>query len=163
MSDICLAVFFCFIRVFFVGRNWLVFWADDRKRYTATIPRPRAVQQNTPRFLTPIRDADWSTQPRTGFFRQLLAVVHRTAAFQLGCHRFLTRPMTLSVAKYTLRTDFAPGSSRPIAFHFPTESQPWAQSHVASIERRAFIFRIPSEQSLQHPFHTQHERLLNNT
>ena len=27
-----------------------------------------------------------------------------------------------------------------IAFQFPTESQPWAQRHVASIERRAFIF-----------------------
>ena len=24
-------------------------------------------EQNTPRFLTPIRDADWSTQPRAGF------------------------------------------------------------------------------------------------
>ena len=42
--------------------------ADDRKRYTATIPRHRAVQQNAPRFLTPIRGADWSTQPRTDFF-----------------------------------------------------------------------------------------------
>ena len=41
-------------------------WANDRKRYTATIPRHRAAQQDTPRFLTPIRDADWSTQPRTG-------------------------------------------------------------------------------------------------
>ena len=49
-----------------------------------------------------------------------------------------------------MRTDFAPGSSRPIAVQFPTESQPWAQHHAASIERRAFIFhriifRIPSE------------------
>ena len=41
--------------------------ADDRKRDIATVPRHRAVQQNTPRFLTPIRDADWSTQRRTGF------------------------------------------------------------------------------------------------
>ena len=39
-----------------------------------------------------------------------------------------------------MRTDFTPGSSRPIAFQFPTESKPWAQRHVASIERRAFIF-----------------------
>ena len=46
---------------------YLYFWVDDKKRYTATIPRHRAVQQNTPRFLAPIRDADWSTQPRTGF------------------------------------------------------------------------------------------------
>ena len=29
-------------------------WADDKKRYTATIPHHRAVQQNTARFLTPI-------------------------------------------------------------------------------------------------------------
>ena len=50
------------------SRGWSVFlWEDDRNRYTATIPCHRAVQQNTPRFLTPIRDADWSTQPRTGF------------------------------------------------------------------------------------------------
>ena len=41
--------------------------AGDRKRYTATIPRHRVVQQNTPRFLAPIRDADWSTQPPTSF------------------------------------------------------------------------------------------------
>ena len=113
--------------------------ADDRRRYTATIPRHRAVQQNTPRFLTPIRDADWSTQPRTGFDTKLLAV-HGTAASHLGPHRFLARPITLSVAKYTMRNDFAPGSSRPIAFQFPTESQPWAQRRVAAIERRAFIF-----------------------
>ena len=33
--------------------------ADDRKRYTPTILRHRAVQQNTPRFLAPIRDPDW--------------------------------------------------------------------------------------------------------
>ena len=45
----------------------IIRWADDRKRYTATISRHRAVQQNTPRFFTPIRDADWSTQPCTGF------------------------------------------------------------------------------------------------
>ena len=31
-----------------------------------TLPRHRAVQQNTPRFLTPIGDADLSTQPRIG-------------------------------------------------------------------------------------------------
>ena len=37
-------------------------------------------------------------------------------------------------------TEVAPGSSRPIAFQFPAESQPWAQRHVASIERRAFTF-----------------------
>ena len=99
------------------------FWADDRKGYTATIPRHRAVQLNTPRFLTPILDADWSTQPRTGFRRQLLAV-RRTAASKLGRHRFLTRPITLSVAKYTMRTDFAPGFSRHMAVHFSTESKP---------------------------------------
>ena len=64
-------------------------WADDRKRYTATIRRHRAVQQNTPRFYTSARDANWSTQPRTGFRHQLLAV-HHTAAFQLDRHRFLT-------------------------------------------------------------------------
>ena len=28
----------------------------------------------------------------------------------------------------------------PSFFQFPTESQPWVQRHVASIERRAFIF-----------------------
>ena len=39
-----------------------------------------------------------------------------------------------------MKADFAPGSSRPIAFQFPTESQPWAQRHVASIERRALTF-----------------------
>ena len=66
-----------------------------QKRYTVTIPRHRAVQQNTHRFSTPIRDADWSTQPRTGFWHPLLAV-HRTAASQLGRHRFLTRPCFLS-------------------------------------------------------------------
>ena len=44
-----------------------LFGGEDRKRYTATIPRHRAEQQNTLRFLTPIRDADWSTQHRTGF------------------------------------------------------------------------------------------------
>ena len=38
-----------------------------------------------------------------------------------------------------MRTDLAPGSSRPKAFQFPTESQPWAQRHVASIERCVFI------------------------
>ena len=42
------------------------FRADDRKRYTDTIPRHCAVQQSTPRFSTPIRDADWSNQFRTG-------------------------------------------------------------------------------------------------
>ena len=79
----------------------LYFWADDRKRYTATIPHHRAVQQNTHRFFTPIRDADWSTQPRTGFWHQLLAL-HHTAAFQLGLHRFLTRPIPIPGGKYTL-------------------------------------------------------------
>ena len=38
-----------------------------------------------------------------------------------------------------MRTDFAPGCSPPYAFQFLTESQPWAQRHVASIERRAFV------------------------
>ena len=67
----------------------LHFREDDRKRYTITIPRHRAVQQNTPRFWTPICEADRSTQPRIGFWHQLLAA-HHTAAFQLGRHRFLT-------------------------------------------------------------------------
>ena len=40
--------------------------ADDKKRYTAAILRHHAVLQNTLRFFTPIRYADWSTQPRTG-------------------------------------------------------------------------------------------------
>ena len=95
--------------------------ANDRKGYTATIPRHRAVRQNTPSILTPIRDADWSTQPHTGFGHQLLAVRH-TAAFQLDRHRFLTWPIPLSVGKFTMRTGFARGSSRPTAFEFPTES-----------------------------------------
>ena len=61
--------------------------ADDRKRYTATIPRHRAAQQNTPIVLTPTGDcAHWSTQPRTGFWHQLLAV-HHTPAFQPDRHR----------------------------------------------------------------------------
>ena len=68
---------------------WIFHRADDRKRYTAAITRQRAVQQNPPWFLAPIRDADRSTQPRTGFGHQLLAV-HRTAAFQVGRRRFLT-------------------------------------------------------------------------
>ena len=42
-----------------------------------------------------------------------------------------------------MRTDIAPGSSRPVAFQFPTESQQWAQRHVAPIERRSFTY-IPS-------------------
>ena len=38
-------------------------------------------------------------------------------------------------------TDFAPSSSRRIAFQFPTESKPLARYwYVASVERRAFIF-----------------------
>ena len=78
-----------------------IFRADHRKRYTATIPHHRAVKQNTHGFFTPIRDADWSTQPRTGFWHQLLAV-HHTAAFQLGRHRFLTRPIPISGGKYTM-------------------------------------------------------------
>ena len=60
-----------------------------------------------------------------------------------------------------MRTDFARGSSRPAPFQIPTESQPRAPRHVACIELRVVIFRIPSEQSLQHPFGTQHEPLLN--
>ena len=63
--------------------------AESGTRYIATIPRHRAVQQNTPRILTPIRDADWSAQPRTGCRHQLIAV-HHTVACQLGRHRFLT-------------------------------------------------------------------------
>ena len=49
--------------------------SDDRKRYTETIPSHRAVQQNTPRFFIPIRDADWSTQSRTGFDTQTLRYI----------------------------------------------------------------------------------------
>ena len=89
--------FFCT----FLPCDILFYWADDRKRYTATIPRHRAVQQNTPRFSTPIRDADWSTQSRTRLWHQLLAV-HHAAAFQLGRHHFLTKPITLSGGKFTM-------------------------------------------------------------
>ena len=40
-----------------------------------------------------------------------------------------------------MRTDLAPGSLRRIrAIQFPTECRPWAQRHVASIERRDFTF-----------------------
>ena len=54
-----------------------------------------------------------------------------------------------------MRTGSARDSSRPIAFQFPTESQPWAPRHVTCIELRAiYIFRIPSGQSLQHPLGT---------
>ena len=63
----------------------------------------------------------------------------RLAPFFTHTYIGQARPITLSVAKYTTRTDFAPGSSRPIAFHFPTESQPWAQRHVASTQRHSFI------------------------
>ena len=80
-------------------------WADTRKRYTATISRHRAVQQNTPRVLTPIRDADWSTQPVAVLDTNVLRYIDRTATSQLGRHRFLTRPITLSVAKYTIHAD----------------------------------------------------------
>ena len=67
-------------------------------------------------------------------------MVHRTAASQLRRHRFLTRPITLSVAKYNMRSDFAPGSSRSIAFQLPTESQPWASCST----HRTTSFHIPS-------------------
>ena len=43
------------------------YWEDNKKRHAATTPRHRAVRQNTTIFLTPIPDADWSTQPGTGF------------------------------------------------------------------------------------------------
>ena len=56
---------FCFVHPPVDGKKTKS--ADDRKRYTATIWRHCAVQQNTPRFFTPIRDAGWSTQPRTVF------------------------------------------------------------------------------------------------
>ena len=61
-----------------------------------------------------------------------------------------------------MRTDFVRGSSEALApVQIPTEYQPWASRHVARIELRAVIFRIPSEQPLQYPFGTQHEPLLN--
>ena len=60
-----------------------------------------------------------------------------------------------------MRTDFARGSSRPAPFQNPTEFQPWApRHHLTCIELRTFIFRIHSEQSLQHHFGTQPEPLL---
>ena len=53
----------------------------------------------------------------------------------------MNRPKTLSVAKHTVRTAFAPGLR--IAFQVSTQPQPWAQGHVASsIERRTFAFLL---------------------
>ena len=62
-----------------------------------------------------------------------------------------------------MRASFARGSSRPTAFEYSTESQPWAQRHAACTELRALIFRICSEQSLQDAFGTRHEPLLTHT
>ena len=44
-----------------------------------------------------------------------------------------------------MRTDFAAGSSRPIAVQFPIEFKPWAQRHVALIGRRGFILFLISD------------------
>ena len=64
--------------------------ANARKRYTAWFPRHDAVQQ--------ILDADWSTRPRTAFWRATLEV-HPKLAEQLSLHRFVACPYRFLAGK----------------------------------------------------------------
>ena len=64
----------------------LIFRANARKRYTAQLPRHKAVHNSTPWLLPTILHADWSKRPRTAF-RRWTQAVHQVVAIQVGRHR----------------------------------------------------------------------------
>ena len=72
----------CLLYLVFIKR------ANARNRYTAYLPRHKAVHKSTPWLLPTILHADWSNRPRSAF-RRWTQAVHQVAAIQVGRHRFL--------------------------------------------------------------------------
>ena len=71
---------------------------NARKRYTAELPRHKAVHKSTSWLLPTILHANWSNRPRPAFRRRTQAV-HQVAAIQVSRHRFLACPYRFLEAK----------------------------------------------------------------
>ena len=85
----------------------LIFRANARKRYTAQLPRHKAVHNSTPWLLPTILHADWSNRPRTAF-RRWTQAVHQVAVIQVGRHRFLACPYRFLAAKRQAKAEIFP-------------------------------------------------------
>ena len=83
-----------------MGRN-------ARKRYSAYLPRHKAVHKRTPWLLPTILHADWSNRPRTAF-RRWTQAVHQVAAIQVGRHRFLVCLYRFLAAKRQAKAEIFP-------------------------------------------------------
>ena len=88
----------------------LIFRANARKRYTAQLPRHKAVHNSTSWLLPTILHADWSNRPRTAF-RRWTQAVHQVAPIQVGRHRFLACPYRFLAAKRQAKAGISLGHS----------------------------------------------------
>ena len=87
-----------------------IYRANAINRYTAYIPRHKAVHKSTPWLLPTILHADWSNRPRTAF-RRWTQAGHQVAAIQVGRRRFVACPYHFLPAKRQAKADLSSGHS----------------------------------------------------